>query len=43
MSTRETPEMAASPTLETMTVSDMPTSTDSACSMISGHSNCSSF
>ena len=38
ISTSETPEMAASPTLETMTVSDMPTSTASVCSMMSGQS-----
>ena len=43
MSTSDTPEMAASPTLETMTVSDMPTSAASACSMTSGHSRRSSW
>ena len=39
ISTSETPEMAASPTLETMTVSDMPTSAARVCSMTSGQSS----
>ena len=43
ISTSETPEMAASPTLETITVSDMPTRAASACSMTSGHSSRSSW
>ena len=41
ISTSETPEMAASPTDETMTVSAMPTSTLSVCSIISGQSSVS--
>ena len=35
-STRETPEMAAEPTLDTIMVSTVPTSEVSTCSMISG-------
>ena len=42
ISTSDTPEIAASPTEETMTVSAMPTRTPSACSMISGQSSASS-
>ena len=39
MSTRDTPEMAASPTEDTITPSAMPTSTERACSMTSGISS----
>ena len=43
ISTSDTPEMAASPAEETMTVSAMPTNTLSACSMTSGHSSVTSW
>ena len=36
MSTRDTPEVAASPTLDTIMVSTMPTDTARICSTISG-------
>ena len=43
ISTSDTPEMAASPAEETIIVSAIPTSTFSACSMISGQSSVSSW
>ena len=43
ISTSDTPEIAASPTDETITVSAIPTRISSACSMISGQSSVSSW